>query len=127
MAEVEYIFADKTGTLTQNELVFRRLSLLSDNGQQLHAFEDVKASKVFNGLAVANEFFKCVALCQDCMCVEDRFTKQLKYSGSSVDETCLLDLALEIANMGYFSHRSSESIRITTKQLPDEKEIQNEY
>jgi len=30
LAEVEYIFADKTGTLTQNELVFREMAILSN-------------------------------------------------------------------------------------------------
>ena len=30
LAEVEYIFADKTGTLTQNELVFREMAILNN-------------------------------------------------------------------------------------------------
>lgn len=28
LAKIEYIFADKTGTLTQNELVFKEISIL---------------------------------------------------------------------------------------------------
>lgn len=32
MAEVEYIFADKTGTLTQNELVFKAMAIVSSKG-----------------------------------------------------------------------------------------------
>ena len=31
MGEIEYIFSDKTGTLTKNELVFKRISILSGN------------------------------------------------------------------------------------------------
>jgi P-type E1-E2 ATPase len=31
LAEVEYIFSDKTGTLTRNELVFKLLSVVNDS------------------------------------------------------------------------------------------------
>ena len=31
-AEIEYIFADKTGTLTKNELQFRCITLVTDSG-----------------------------------------------------------------------------------------------
>ena len=31
MVEIEYIFSDKTGTLTKNELVFKRMSIVSGN------------------------------------------------------------------------------------------------
>lgn len=45
------------------------------------------------------------------MCIEDS-EDMLRYSGTSVDETCLLDFARDLKQMGYFCHRSSESISI---------------
>lgn len=31
LANISYIFCDKTGTLTQNELIFKKLSLITHN------------------------------------------------------------------------------------------------
>ena len=31
LANISYIFCDKTGTLTQNELIFKKLSLITNN------------------------------------------------------------------------------------------------
>lgn len=35
LANISYIFCDKTGTLTQNELVFKRLSLVLSEGTKI--------------------------------------------------------------------------------------------
>ncbi len=45
LAEVEYIFADKTGTLTQNELVFREMALLNNEDLILIQHPDQKDRK----------------------------------------------------------------------------------
>jgi magnesium-transporting ATPase (P-type) len=45
LAEVEYIFADKTGTLTQNELVFREMAILNNEDLILIQHPDQKDRK----------------------------------------------------------------------------------
>lgn len=69
MGEIEYVFADKTGTLTQNELVFRQMVILHENkiypSTELHEedFKDCRES--------AFQLANCINLCQDCMCIHD--------------------------------------------------------
>ena len=65
LAEVEYIFADKTGTLTQNELVYREMALLNQDEIIVIETPDQKNKdrinlKDFEG---AHEFFTCLAVC----------------------------------------------------------------
>ena len=55
---------------------------------------------------------QCISVCQDCICLVD--DGKLKYSGSSVDEVCLLELTRDLKYMGYLSGRSQESIIMTT-------------
>jgi len=69
LAEVEYIFADKTGTLTQNELVYREMALLNDDEIIVIESPDQKNKerinlKEYDG---ARDFFTCLAICQDCI------------------------------------------------------------
>jgi magnesium-transporting ATPase (P-type) len=69
LAEVEYIFADKTGTLTQNELVFREIAILYHEDIILIQHPDQKDRKQINLKAypAAQDFFTCLAVCQDCI------------------------------------------------------------
>jgi len=103
MAEVEYIFSDKTGTLTQNELVFRSMSIVNDT-QAVRVNHDSMNETSLKDVENAKAFFECIAFCQDCICVMEE--GKLRYSGSSVDEVCLLQMALDLQYMGYLQSRS---------------------
>lgn len=59
MAAVEYIFADKTGTLTQNELIFQQLTVFDGKSQSTHDSKTTDYSLVSG----AKDLFNCIALC----------------------------------------------------------------
>jgi magnesium-transporting ATPase (P-type) len=59
------------------------------------------------------EFFNCIALCNDCISVKEN--DKISYNGPSVDEVCLMDMALE-AGVGYFTDRDSSHVRIQTRE-----------
>lgn len=105
LAEIEYIFADKTGTLTQNELVFKEMSVLNSDGQ---------ITKQTNP-----RMFECINLNHDCISVEN--SQGLKYSGQSVDEICLLDMTKNLQTHGFFKRRTKEAIYVTTVSGQEEE------
>ena len=58
-------------------------------------------------------FFNCVNLCQDCVVVKNKEnSSECYYQGPSLDEICLLDMARDIFELGYFVERDSDSVRI---------------
>lgn len=61
MVEVEYIFADKTGTLTQNELIFKEMGIIDGH----NSIRSLKADQLegVQKLTGAEGLFNCIALC----------------------------------------------------------------
>jgi len=69
----------------------------------------MKDEKNFDSIKNVDEVFQCIMVCQDCICITDDC--KLSYSGSSVDEICLLEMVKEVGSAGYLSGRSQDSIQ----------------
>jgi magnesium-transporting ATPase (P-type) len=110
---VEYIFCDKTGTLTKNELIFREIALADGSKFTFESENRQEVLKLIQTNPSCLEFLKCVAFCHECISVEENVDSKsiLKYSGPSVDEVCLLEMA-NLCKIFYFYDRDSEQIRV---------------
>ena len=82
LAEIDHIFCDKTGTLTQNELLFGAVSV---NGQVCEGktTEEILDRIKETDLDAVKNLFKCFCLCNDASFVRDLVTKENKVQGSS--------------------------------------------
>jgi phospholipid-transporting ATPase len=122
LGQVEFVFSDKTGTLTQNVMEFKKCFV---GGQFFGEKEDSKNLKLFtinNDSSAYNilkdeensinldlkNFFNVCTICHSS--IAENVGNDHKYSSSSPDESALLYGA---KNMGFvFSNRTSDSIEV---------------
>ncbi|KAK3533381.1 hypothetical protein QTP70_019327 [Hemibagrus guttatus] len=112
LGQVEYVFTDKTGTLTENEMQFRECSINGIKYQEINSklvpegmTEDVPDATSFSRLSREEELFlKAVSLCHTVQISYDQtdgvsdpfshangFTSQMEYYASSPDEKALVE------------------------------------
>ena len=142
LGQIDYIFSDKTGTLTRNIMEFKSCSIggkcyieeipedgqvqLMDDGIEIgfYSFKDLenhlKDTKLQQS-AIINEFFTLLSTCHTVIPEINEFDGSMKYQAASPDEGALVQGA---ADRGYkFIIRRPKSVTIESKLT----ELQSEY
>jgi phospholipid-translocating P-type ATPase (flippase) len=126
LGQVEFIFSDKTGTLTKNEMEFKKCSVNSkifgeDSYNYKHKYSIISPKRVLMSDEINSDFKKdkemlkmFFTIC--CVChsafIEEKSDHIKVYQSSSPDEIALLEGAKQY---GYqFSKKTSDSISILT-------------
>ena len=126
MGQIQYLFCDKTGTLTKNQLIFREMAVLESDqdqsntqvqhitmttttmGSALGPFLSKKAAWKFKKLPPSQSLentLRCILLCHDVLRING------KLSGSSQDELVLMEMIEQNYEATYIT-RDSDSITI---------------
>lgn len=145
LGQINYIFSDKTGTLTRNVMEFKSCSIggrcyideIPEDGQAqiidgieigFHTFDELRndlANTSSQQSAIINEFLTLLSTCHTVIPEVNETTGTIKYQAASPDEGALVDGA---AMLGYkFTIRRPKGVTIsnTITQTDSEYELLN--
>ena len=95
LGEVDHIFCDKTGTLTQNDLDVKALCIgtIVCKGDTKAALNQDVDQKCQESDSLKDDLYKCFCLCNDLRVSSNSKNGTIRYNGASQDELILAELA----------------------------------
>jgi phospholipid-transporting ATPase len=137
LGQIEYVFSDKTGTLTCNEMEFRECTIAglayssvpgdtsNDDPYSKYLFslidEHIKNSA---NASIINDFLTSLMCCHTVIPEKNEETGEIIYQASSPDEAALVDGASKVFEHTFLARRP-QSIECLRKGAREEYEILN--
>eukprot|EP00906_Rhabdomonas_costata_P004866 RCo007274 len=123
LSQVRYIFTDKTGTLTENEMRFHSCAVQGFYHNELENSGGILRHLASNGEYASHIdlYMKSLALCHGVVCSHDEDTGALTYEGQSTDEVAFVEAA---RSNGYvLKERTSMYMTVDVQGQPQRFEI----
>ena len=121
MGQVQFIFSDKTGTLTCNIMEFKQCSI---DGQIFPSLQEArrvfdlstpKSEKEQLTLKACHEFFRLMAVCHTVVLDTDKHTGKQVMQAASPDELALVQGSVDVGFK--FVEKTSDTIKIEIEYL----------
>ena len=91
LGQVEFIFSDKTGTLTCNVMEYKECTVGSKVYPSISEFRESISKGDSDEKTMCHEYIQCLALCHSVVVDKDENTQEKTYQASSPDELALVE------------------------------------